>query len=74
MKNKKYEEIALQAGGSHYPSVGGDLLERAFDLVVAECIEAVKETPKHCANTTFDEGVVECTVEKSIEQIKKRFE
>lgn len=73
MKNKKFEELALATGGSHYPNVGGDLLEQFGRMVVEECIEAVKNTPKQCAFTTRDVDIVECTVEKAIEEIQKRF-
>ena len=36
--NKKIYEIALQTGGSHYPEVGGKLLERYTQLLLKECI------------------------------------
>jgi hypothetical protein len=32
-------DIALEAGGSHYPQVGGDLLERSILMAVRKCIE-----------------------------------
>jgi hypothetical protein len=35
--NKKIKELALQAGGSHYPTVGGKTLETFAELVVREC-------------------------------------
>lgn len=35
----KIKEIALQAGGSHYPEVGGETLEKFAELVVKECAE-----------------------------------
>lgn len=33
----KIKEIALQAGGSHYPEVGGETLEKFAELVIKEC-------------------------------------
>jgi len=33
------KEIALQAGGSHYPTVGGVLLEKSIDLAVRQCVD-----------------------------------
>lgn len=69
-----YKELALQAGGSHYPEVGGELLEKFANLLVKECIKAVEQTPKHAAFTTFDNGVVEKTIELSIKQLKEKFE
>ena len=74
MKNKVYKEIALQAGGSHYPEVGGELLEKFADLIVKECIKAVEQTPKHCAYTTHDLGIVNCTIDKSVTALKEKFQ
>lgn len=34
---KIIKEIALQVGGSHYPDVGGKLLEKFADNVVRRC-------------------------------------
>lgn len=36
---KIIEQIALQTGGSHYPTVGGYLLEQSIELVVRQCAE-----------------------------------
>jgi hypothetical protein len=44
-----------------------------IELAVAECITAVKNTPKHCAYTTYDLGTVDCTIEKSVQSIKQHF-
>ena len=33
-----YHDIALAAGGSHYPSVGGQLLEQFGRLVAQRCM------------------------------------
>ena len=35
--NEKIKELALQAGGSHYPDVGGKLLEKFAELLIKEC-------------------------------------
>ena len=35
--NKKIEELALQAGGSHFPIVGGKNLENFAELLIQEC-------------------------------------
>jgi len=35
--NQKIKELALQAGGSHYPDVGGKTLEKFAELIVLEC-------------------------------------
>lgn len=33
----RFFDIALQVGGSHYPTVGGELLQRFGEEVVKEC-------------------------------------
>lgn len=34
---KLVKQIALEAGGSHYPDVGGELLEKFAILIVQRC-------------------------------------
>lgn len=70
---KKIKELALEAGGSTYPEVGGKILERFAELLINECIDAVNTTGKQCAYTTYDLGVVECTINMSVKAIKERF-
>jgi len=48
--------------------------EKFAELIVQECIEAVKNTPKHCAYTTFQEQIVDCTISKSVEQLTSVFQ
>ena len=40
--NQKIKELALQAGGSHYPDVGGKTLEKFAELIVQECILTIQ--------------------------------
>jgi hypothetical protein len=40
---QEYFDFALETGGSHYPSVGGELLSTFGDLVVKECIRIAIE-------------------------------
>jgi len=68
-----YKRIALEVGGSHYPEVGGDLLEKFAEALVKECIDTVEKTPIHCAYTTHDLDIVQCTIDKSVEALKERF-
>jgi hypothetical protein len=42
--NPKIKELALQAGGSHYPEVGGKTLEKFAELIVAECADFLRDT------------------------------
>ena len=42
--NERIRELALQAGGSHYPDVGGKTLEKFAELIVREC-SAIADEP-----------------------------
>ena len=51
MKNPKFIELALEVGGSHYPEVGGQMLERFAEVLVRECADiALQENhdPHQC--------------------------
>lgn len=72
MKQKIYD-IALQAGGSHYPGVNSELLQKFADLMLAECITVVQNTGKQCAYTTHDLDIVQCTIQKSVEALHDHF-
>lgn len=37
--HKRIYELALAAGGSHYPGVGGRTLEKFAELLVQDCVE-----------------------------------
>jgi len=69
-----YKEIALEAGGSHYPEVGGDLLEKFAELLVERVIQAVEKTPTTHAYTTYDKATIDATIDKCVSQIRKEFE
>jgi hypothetical protein len=45
MKNAMYYEVALHTGGSHYPDVGGELLEKFADTIVEKCLTICEEHP-----------------------------
>lgn len=56
IKNPKLFEIALQTGGSHYPSVGGELLEQFGTAIVKQCAEIAQREdhdPAECILTHF---------------------
>jgi hypothetical protein len=71
--NKKLKELSLQAGGSHYPTINTAMQEKFAELIINECIEAVKNTKAH-ALTTYDKDLVQSTVENCAESIRKHFE
>jgi hypothetical protein len=37
------KQIALEAGGSHYPVVGGRLLEQSIEIAVRQCAKVALE-------------------------------
>lgn len=74
MNKEILKELALQAGGSHYPEVGGATLEKFAELLLEKVIEVVQTTPTHCAFTTYDLGVVECTLKKTVGAIESKFD
>lgn len=71
---QKIHDIALAAGGSHYPDVNSNTLEKFAELLIKECIRVVENTPTVCAYTNHDLGTVKCTIDKSVDALKKHFE
>lgn len=65
------ENLISQAGFS--TTFEKDRLYKLIDLVVKECVQAVKNTPTNCAITTYDLGVAECTIQKSLDQLTTKF-
>lgn len=43
MSEELYNKLALEAGGSHYPDVGGPTLRYFMRLVAEECITVADE-------------------------------
>jgi hypothetical protein len=70
---QRIHDLALQAGGSHFPTVGGANLEKFAELLIEECIQVVKNTPLHCAKTTFQENIVKCTIDQSVDTLRDHF-
>jgi hypothetical protein len=66
-------ELALQAGGSHYPNVNRSQLDSYTKLVVAECINALYTGDKQHVCTNFDRGQHEATLAGAEAAIKERF-
>jgi hypothetical protein len=81
MKNSIFYKLALQAGGSHYPTVGGVLLDKFGDLVIQECIDIIANAVEHRepASVYTDKikehfGVEESKQEKFSQAVKTAFE
>jgi len=45
--NTMIKNLALEAGGSHYPNVNTMQLERFYQLVVCECARIVQDLVDH---------------------------
>ena len=43
------------------------------EKIVRECTDVVKQTPTHCAHTTYDLSIVDCTIQKSVDEILGHF-
>jgi hypothetical protein len=74
--NNRIKELMKEANDPSYAADGP--LERFnpekfVELLVNDCIEAVKNTPRHCAYTTFQLDLVECTITKSVETLRERY-
>jgi len=65
--NEKIKELALQAGGSHYPGVGGKTLENFALLIIKECYEECKgqmlpDGMAEAEGYTYNDGVMDCAI------------
>jgi hypothetical protein len=71
---KKIKELADKAE-LPFQAEYGDHYQRLAELVIEECLDVLKteHSVKHCAYTTFQLGIVECTVDKVEQAIKNRF-
>ncbi len=45
--NERIKQLALQAGGSHYPEVNSMQLEKFAELIVKECVDIVENQGAH---------------------------
>ena len=70
--NERIKELALQAGGSHYPDVGGKTLEKFAELLIQECMNQVREQyipvleDKEMMKDTHWDGYVQCGVDSVV--------
>ena len=79
--NEKFRELVKKAGGISHDEDGNELapmlvghqLEKFAELLFQECVDAVENTPTHCAYTTFQLEIVECTIDKSVETLYNHF-
>lgn len=63
--NKQIQELALQAGGSHYPDVNSRQLEKFAELLINECCKIMIDLEiKYPVNLTVHEIKKHFGVEK----------
>lgn len=74
--NEKIQEAAYWSGmvaDGTPDSWDSAALEKFANMIIDECIEAIKNTNKHQAYTTYDLSMVEGTMEKCVKSINERF-
>ena len=57
--NEQIKQLALAAGGSHYPDVGGRTLEKFAELLIQECAQVAdieRDTSARCGYVTQTTG------------------
>ena len=60
--NEQIKQLALQADGSHYPTVGGRTLEKFAELLIQECV-AICQNIDGEDNVDARSGRQDCAVE-----------
>lgn len=73
MNKELLKEMQLQAGGSHYPDINPQMQEAFARMIIKKCIEAVYNTNKTHAFTTFDRDMVDGTIQRSVKSIIETF-
>ena len=53
----RIKELALEAGGSHYPEVGGELLQKFAELLIKDCAKQVRHVAKQ-GGSTYGETIL----------------
>jgi hypothetical protein len=71
----RIKKLALEAGGSTYPEVGGAILEKFADLLIKDLLQEVDDANiAHCCGTTYDLGLAGAVKEKILKHLKSEFE
>ena len=65
------QRLIEQAGFS--TTFEGDRLGRLIDLVVAECIDSVKNSSQDHCNTTYDQEQRDATVARCVQSMHQQF-
>lgn len=71
----RIKKLALEAGGSTYPEVGGAILEKFADLLIKDLLQEIDDANvNHCCGTTYDLSVAQCTREKILKHLCTEYE
>jgi hypothetical protein len=71
----RIKKLALEAGGSTYPEVGGELLSKFADLLIKDLIQEVDDANiNHCCGTTYDLSVAQCARQKILKHLCAEYE
>lgn len=74
MNKELLNEMQVQAGGAHYPDINPAMQEAFAQMLINECIKAVRATPTHRARTTFDLGIVQGAIQDCEKSIRQHFQ
>jgi hypothetical protein len=70
MKQQLLENLKKDTSGKW---VSIDDVAALVDQMVNEAVSAVEKTGTQCAFTTHDLGTVQCTIDRSVDAVKKHF-
>lgn len=73
MNEQLIDELFVEAQRRMTGSTSKEFSQKFAELLLLECIELVETTPRHCAFTTYDLPIVECTIQKSSERLHEHF-
>ena len=72
--NEKLFNLALQAGGSHYPHVNSMQLEKFAKLLIDECCKVMNDTNcGYFVRTSYDQNLAKAVKEHCIKNINDHF-
>jgi hypothetical protein len=71
MRNKVKQMIDAAGFSNTYE---GDRLEALVRIVIDECVKGVQNTDTRHAYTTFDKGLIDATVDRSVKAIYEYME
>jgi hypothetical protein len=70
--NQLIKELALEAGGSHYPDVNTKQLIYFAELIVKECNKAVLEVPRYYKD--YRSQIEDAVIEDCARAVLERFD